>query len=113
MRKFFLSFILFGAVGIAAYAQESPDAAVVAKGMSAKFAAVPGVPDCLTLAVLKGDPDFAAMLGPIVRGSFLVIQVSCEILHEKDGLQIFDEYVASWLFLSRLVGKELEAIFEW
>jgi quercetin dioxygenase-like cupin family protein len=37
-------------------AQESPDAAVVAKGMSAKFAAVPGVPDCATLAVLKGDP---------------------------------------------------------
>ena len=39
-----------------AAAQESPDLAVVAKGMSAKFAAVPGVPDCLTLAVLKGDP---------------------------------------------------------
>lgn len=39
-----------------AAAQESPEAAVVAKGMSAKFAAVPGVPDCTTLAVLKGDP---------------------------------------------------------
>jgi quercetin dioxygenase-like cupin family protein len=39
-----------------AAAQEPLDAAVVAKGMSAKFAAVPGVPDCLTLAVLKGDP---------------------------------------------------------
>ncbi len=39
-----------------AVAQESPDTAVVAKGMSAKFAAVPGVPDCATLAVLKGDP---------------------------------------------------------
>jgi len=39
-----------------AAAQESPEAAVVAKGMSAKFAAVPGVPDCATLAVLKGDP---------------------------------------------------------
>ena len=39
-----------------ASAQESPDAAVVAKGISAKFAALPGVPDCATLAVLKGDP---------------------------------------------------------
>jgi len=46
---------LFLAV-LPAAAQESPDLAVVAKGMSAKFAAVPGVPDCLTLAVLKGDP---------------------------------------------------------
>ena len=46
---------LFLAV-LPASAQESPDLAVVAKGMSAKFAAVPGVPDCLTLAVLKGDP---------------------------------------------------------
>jgi quercetin dioxygenase-like cupin family protein len=39
-----------------ASAQEPPDAAVVAKGMSAKFAAIPSVPDCATLAVLKGDP---------------------------------------------------------
>jgi quercetin dioxygenase-like cupin family protein len=39
-----------------ACAQDSPGAAVVTKGMSAKFAALPGVPDCATLAVLKGDP---------------------------------------------------------
>jgi len=46
---------LFFAV-LPASAQETPDPAVVAKGMSAKFAALPGVPDCATLAVLKGDP---------------------------------------------------------
>ena len=56
MPKFFLSFTLLAAVGMAAPAQESPDAAVVAKGMSAKFAASPDVPDCATSAVLKGDP---------------------------------------------------------
>jgi quercetin dioxygenase-like cupin family protein len=54
MKTIFLAALLFSA--LPASAQESPDAAVVAKGMSAKFAAVPGVPDCLTLAVLKGDP---------------------------------------------------------
>jgi quercetin dioxygenase-like cupin family protein len=54
MKTIFLATLLLAARP--APAQESPDAAVVAKGMSAKFAAVPGVPDCLTLAVLKGDP---------------------------------------------------------
>jgi quercetin dioxygenase-like cupin family protein len=57
MRKFFLSFTLLAALGTSASAQESPDAAVVSKAMSAKFAASPGVPDCATSAVLKGDPS--------------------------------------------------------
>jgi quercetin dioxygenase-like cupin family protein len=56
MQKSFLFFTLLATVGIGVSAQETPDAAVVAKGMSAKFAAVPGVPDCASLAVLKGDP---------------------------------------------------------
>jgi quercetin dioxygenase-like cupin family protein len=56
MRKFFLSCILFMAVGIGASAQETPDTAVVSKGINLKFAPIPGVPDCLSLAVLRGDP---------------------------------------------------------
>jgi quercetin dioxygenase-like cupin family protein len=39
-----------------AHAQETPDTPVVTKGMSAKFAALPDLPDCVSLAVLKGDP---------------------------------------------------------
>lgn len=39
-----------------ASAQESPDAAIVSKGMSLKFASVPDLPDCVSLAALKGDP---------------------------------------------------------
>lgn len=53
--KTFLLVALF-LTALPASAQESPDAAVVAKGMSAKFAASPDVPDCATSAVLKGDP---------------------------------------------------------
>ena len=54
MKTILLAVLLLAA--LPASAQESPDAAVVAKGMSAKFAASPDVPDCATSAVLKGDP---------------------------------------------------------
>jgi quercetin dioxygenase-like cupin family protein len=54
MRSILLVTLFLAA--LPAPAQESPDAAVVSKGMSAKFAVLPGVPDCATLAVLKGDP---------------------------------------------------------
>jgi quercetin dioxygenase-like cupin family protein len=54
MKTILLAALLFTI--LPASAQETPDAAVVSKGISAKFAAVPGVPDCATLAVLKGDP---------------------------------------------------------
>ncbi|HXH66407.1 MAG TPA: cupin domain-containing protein [Candidatus Limnocylindrales bacterium] len=54
MKTIFLAALLLAA--LSASAQETPDAALVTKGISAKFAAVPGVPDCATLAVLKGDP---------------------------------------------------------
>src|SRR5690349_7794513 len=54
MKIILLTTLLLAA--LPADAQETLDAAVVAKGISAKFAAVPGVPDCATLAVLKGDP---------------------------------------------------------
>jgi hypothetical protein len=39
-----------------ASAQETADNAVVSKGMSAKFATLPNLPDCASLAALKGDP---------------------------------------------------------
>jgi quercetin dioxygenase-like cupin family protein len=51
--------ILFATLFLAALpasAQETPDAAVVSKGMSAKFATLPDLPDCASVAVLKGDP---------------------------------------------------------
>ena len=54
MKTFLLAALVLTV--LPASAQETPDPAVVAKGTSAKFAAVPGVPDCATLAVLKGDP---------------------------------------------------------
>jgi quercetin dioxygenase-like cupin family protein len=54
MKTFLLATLLLAL--LPASAQDSPDAPVVTKGISAKFAAVPGVPDCASLAVLKGDP---------------------------------------------------------
>jgi len=54
MKTILLAALFFAVLH--ASAQETPDPAVVAKGMSAKFAALPGGPDCATLAVLKGDP---------------------------------------------------------
>lgn len=38
-------------------AQETGEKVVVKKAATAKFAAVPNVPDCLTVAVERGDPD--------------------------------------------------------
>jgi len=54
MKTIFLATIFLAV--LPASAQESPDTAVVSKGMSAKFATVPDLPDCATLAALKGDP---------------------------------------------------------
>jgi quercetin dioxygenase-like cupin family protein len=56
MKTIFLATLLFAVMTPAASAQESPDAAVVSKGMSLKFAVLPDLPDCASLAVLKGDP---------------------------------------------------------
>jgi quercetin dioxygenase-like cupin family protein len=38
-------------------AQETPEKPVVTHGASARFAAAPGLPDCITMAVLKGNPS--------------------------------------------------------
>src|SRR5258708_13972879 len=54
MKTIFLTALLLTV--LPASAQESPDTAVVSKGMSAKFATVPDLPDCASLAALKGDP---------------------------------------------------------
>ena len=64
MKTIFLPALLLAVLSTSA--QETPDAAVVAKGMSAKYATVPGVPDCASLAVLKGDPG----KGPVVEMKF-------------------------------------------
>ena len=54
MKTIFIATILLTV--LPASAQETADTAVVSKGMSAKFAALPDVPDCATVAALKGDP---------------------------------------------------------
>ena len=38
-------------------AQEMPDKPIVSKASSQKYAPAHGAPDCITLAVLRGDPD--------------------------------------------------------
>ena len=57
MNKLLLVFIFFVTPGIRLSAQETPDKAIVSKASAQKYAAIPGVPDCLTLAVLRGDPS--------------------------------------------------------
>jgi quercetin dioxygenase-like cupin family protein len=56
MKTILLAALLLAVVAPTAAEQETPDTAVVSKGMALKFAAVLGVPDCASLAVLKGDP---------------------------------------------------------
>ena len=53
-----IAFVMFA--GTMVVAQETGEKAVVSKGMSLKFAPVPGFPDCATLAALKGDPGKGA-----------------------------------------------------
>lgn len=53
--------LLMGIAGVAllacfASAQETADKLMVTHGASAKFAAASGLPDCITMAVLKGNP---------------------------------------------------------
>jgi hypothetical protein len=54
MKTILLATLILAA--LPASAQETPDTAVVSKGMSAKFATLPNLPDCASLAALKGDP---------------------------------------------------------
>jgi quercetin dioxygenase-like cupin family protein len=42
------------------FAQETPNKPVVSKASNQTYAPVHGVPDCATLAVLRGDPDTSA-----------------------------------------------------
>jgi len=55
MKTIFLAALLFSV--LPASAQESPDAAVISKASSQKYTPAHGAPDCITLAVLRGDPD--------------------------------------------------------
>jgi len=56
MKKLLFAPLVFGLSASLLSAQEMSDKAVVSKSASQKYAPVPGVPDCATLAVLRGDP---------------------------------------------------------
>jgi len=57
MKSILLGALLAGSLTIVLAAQDLPDKPVVSKASTQKFAALPGVPDCATLAVLRGDPS--------------------------------------------------------
>jgi len=54
MKKLLLASLVFSLVGMSVAAQE--DKPIVSRSATQKYAAIPGVPDCVTLAVLRGDP---------------------------------------------------------
>lgn len=56
MRRAFLVAAAVCTLVMGAFAQEASDKFVVGKGTSAKFGPAPGLPDCVTMAVLRGDP---------------------------------------------------------
>lgn len=56
MKKIPLALLFLGLFAISLSAQDMSEKAIVSKSASQKYAAVPGVPDCATLAVLRGDP---------------------------------------------------------
>jgi quercetin dioxygenase-like cupin family protein len=46
-----------GVLAFGVLAQESADKMIVGKGATAKFGPAAGLPDCITMAVLRGDPS--------------------------------------------------------
>jgi quercetin dioxygenase-like cupin family protein len=54
MKTLLLTALLFAV--LPSSAQETSDQPVISKSSTQKFAAVPGFPDCATLAVMRGDP---------------------------------------------------------
>ena len=60
MKSILLAIFLTGVLATTAVAQDMSDKPVVSKASTQKYAALPGVPDCLTLAVLRGDPGKGA-----------------------------------------------------
>jgi quercetin dioxygenase-like cupin family protein len=56
MKTLLYTAIFAAALATGAFAQDMSDKAVVSKASGQKYAALPGVPDCATLAVLRGDP---------------------------------------------------------
>lgn len=56
MKTFLLCALITGLAAISVSAQDMSDKPIVSKASTQKYAPLPGVPDCLTLAVLRGDP---------------------------------------------------------
>jgi quercetin dioxygenase-like cupin family protein len=56
MKTLLLSLLLATPFAATISAQDASDTTVVSKASSQKYAPLPGVPDCATLAVLRGDP---------------------------------------------------------
>lgn len=60
MQKLLLTPFFLGLFAVVLPAQDMSDKAIVSKSGSQNYAPVPGVPDCATLAVLRGDPGKGA-----------------------------------------------------
>ncbi|HUL33483.1 MAG TPA: cupin domain-containing protein [Candidatus Eisenbacteria bacterium] len=60
MKKLLLAPICLVLFGLVAVAQEVSDQPVVSKTANQKYAPLPNVPGCATLAVLRGDPSKGA-----------------------------------------------------
>jgi len=56
MKNLLLAPLFLGLFATVLSAQDISDKAIVSKSASQKYAPVPGVPDCATLAALRGDP---------------------------------------------------------
>ena len=56
MKTLFLSAFIATLLAASIFAQDAADNPVVSKASSQKYAPLPGIPDCATFAVLRGDP---------------------------------------------------------
>jgi len=56
MRRTFVVAVILGAFALGVLAQEASDKAVIMHAANAKFAPLPGAPDCVTVAPQHGDP---------------------------------------------------------
>ena len=57
MKSILVGALLIGFFACPLQAQDTPDKPIVSKASNQKYAAVPGFPDCATLAPLRGDPS--------------------------------------------------------
>ena len=57
MKTILLGALLTSMLALGVSAQDTTDKPIVSKASTQKYAAVPGFPDCATLAPLRGDPS--------------------------------------------------------